>query len=217
MIRVCPHSDAKCVHGMNCAYTCATDAYDGNKNLMAEQNASRTPAPEGEVSLWGCADGNGIDPRYVFRDRPTAEQVAADMNMVVRPLYASPVVPVGVSREEIARIIDPAAFLFGPGELEDKVYSSSRAHAFDRADAILAALRPTDTGRRDIATEHMVQRFLRWRLPENFSPDNGISFKPTFNDHMEGGPMQHNPVGTNLFDYEQAKAMVLHMLEGLPK
>jgi hypothetical protein len=63
------------------------------------------------------------------------------------PLYASPVVPVGVSREEIARIIDPAAFLFGPGELEDKVYSSSRAHAFDRADAIIAALRPTDTGR----------------------------------------------------------------------
>jgi hypothetical protein len=61
------------------------------------------------------------------------------------PLYASPVVPVGVSREEIARIIDPAAFLFGPGELEEKVYSSSRAHAFDRADAILAALRPTDT------------------------------------------------------------------------
>jgi len=55
----------------------------------------RTPAPEGEVSLWGCADGNGIDPRLVFRDRPTAEQVAADMNMVVQPLYASPVVPVG--------------------------------------------------------------------------------------------------------------------------
>jgi len=55
----------------------------------------RTPAPEGEASLWGCADGNGIDPWLVFRDRPTAEQVAADMNMVVRPLYASPVVPVG--------------------------------------------------------------------------------------------------------------------------
>jgi hypothetical protein len=67
-------------------------------------------------------------------------------------LAASPVVPVGVSREEIARIIDPVAFLFGPGELEHKVYSSSRAHAFDRADAIIAALRPTDTGWRDITT-----------------------------------------------------------------
>ena len=33
MIRVCPHSDARCVHGMSCAYTCATDNYDGNKNL----------------------------------------------------------------------------------------------------------------------------------------------------------------------------------------
>lgn len=64
---------------------------------------------------------------------------------------------------------------------------------------------------------HMVQRFLSWRLPEDFNPDNGVSFKPTFNDHMEGGPMQCNPTGTNLFDARQAEAMVKHMLEGLPK
>jgi hypothetical protein len=43
-------------------------------------------------------------------------------------------------REAIARVIDPAAFLFVPGELADKVYWASRAHAFDRADAILALL-----------------------------------------------------------------------------
>ena len=43
-------------------------------------------------------------------------------------------------REKMARIIDPAAFLFGPDELDAKVYSASRAHAFDRADAILQAL-----------------------------------------------------------------------------
>jgi hypothetical protein len=61
----------------------------------------RTPAPEGGVSLWGCADGNGIDPRLVFRDRPTAEQVAADTNMVVQPLYASPVVPVGAGEDSV--------------------------------------------------------------------------------------------------------------------
>ncbi len=40
-------------------------------------------------------------------------------------------------RESVARIIDPAAFMFGPGELDDKVYSASRAHAIDRADRIL--------------------------------------------------------------------------------
>mgnify|MGYP000891970217 len=65
------------------------------------------------------------------------------------------------------------------------------------------------------AVEHMVQRFLTWKLPENFNPDAGISFKPTFNDHLPV-PMRHNPTGTNLFDYVQAKAMVMHMLEGAP-
>jgi hypothetical protein len=119
-----------------------------------------------------------------------------------------PIDPPSAGREEIAAIIH---------DIVDSDLDGNLVHVGKAADAILAALRPTDTGWRDIATEHMVQRFLRWRLPENFSPDNGISFKPTFNDHMEGGPMQHNPVGTNLFDYEQAKAMVLHMLESLPK
>lgn len=68
--------------------------------------------------------------------------------------------------------------------------------------------------------KHMVERFLTWELPENFSPDNGITFKPTFNDEYNekrGLPPQfHNPTGTNLFDYTQAEAMVRHMLDGLP-
>jgi hypothetical protein len=90
-----------------------------------------------EASLWGCADGNGIDPRLVFRDRPTAEQVAADTNMVVQPLYASSVVPVGVRQ----RVLD---------ELDKAWLHGQRRTSWRRdesADAILAALRPTDTGR----------------------------------------------------------------------
>jgi hypothetical protein len=63
--------------------------------------------------------------------------------------------------------------------------------------------------------KHMVNRFLGWRLPENFNPDGGISFKKTFNDHMPQ-PMKHEPVGTNLFSAEQATEMVRYMLEGLP-
>ncbi len=62
----------------------------------------------------------------------------------------------------------------------------------------------------------MIDRFLGWRLPENFSPDGGISFKKTFNDHMPT-PMKHEPTGTNLFDAEQATAMVRYMIEGLPE
>ena len=31
MIRVCPHSDAECRHGMGCKFSCATDQYNGDK------------------------------------------------------------------------------------------------------------------------------------------------------------------------------------------
>jgi hypothetical protein len=68
--------------------------------------------------------------------------------------------------------------------------------------------------------KHMVDRFLGWRLPENFRPDNGISFKPTHSEEYMASrgkpPMRHDPVGTNLFDAVQAEAMVRYMLEGLP-
>lgn len=63
--------------------------------------------------------------------------------------------------------------------------------------------------------KYMVDRFLNWRLPEDFRPDAGISFKPTFNDHFPV-PMKHEPKGTNLFDAIQATAMVQYMVEGMP-
>lgn len=67
----------------------------------------------------------------------------------------------------------------------------------------------------DAQIEHMVSRFLTWRLPVDFSPDNGISFDPIGN---KGTTYQYRraPVGTNLLSADQARAMVLHMLEGLP-
>lgn len=68
----------------------------------------------------------------------------------------------------------------------------------------------------DDQIKHMANRFLGWRLPENFNPDGGISFKKTFNDYMPFGPTKHEPSGTNLFDYTEAVAMIRHMLEGLP-
>lgn len=68
----------------------------------------------------------------------------------------------------------------------------------------------------DDQINHMVNRFLAWRLPENFCPDAGISFKPTFNEHMPFGPMKHEPTGTNLFDATQAEGMIRHLTEGLP-
>jgi hypothetical protein len=53
-------------------------------------------------------------------------------------------------------------------------------------------------------TEENVDRFLSWRLPDDFAPDAGISFEPN--------PMPHCwPVGTNLLTATQAKAMLEHV------
>ena len=67
----------------------------------------------------------------------------------------------------------------------------------------------------DDQIKHMVNRFLAWKLPERFSPDAGISFKPSYPDE----PMRSQcwPIGTNLLDATQAEAMVRHMLDGLPE
>ena len=58
--------------------------------------------------------------------------------------------------------------------------------------------------------KHMVDRFLAWRLPSDFSPDGGISYA-NMDYHAVLGP-----TGTNLLDATQAEAMVCHMVEGLP-
>lgn len=52
--------------------------------------------------------------------------------------------------------------------------------------------------------QQMIDRFLSWKLPNDFSPDAGITFQPDFN----GGKMKHEPTGTNLFTAMQAKAMI---------
>ena len=56
--------------------------------------------------------------------------------------------------------------------------------------------------------DHMVDRFLGWKLPEDFSPDSYITF-----DH-EKAKQNPNfwPIGTNLLTADQARQMVEHML-----
>ena len=69
---------------------------------------------------------------------------------------------------------------------------------------------------REDQIKHMVDRFLGWRLPQNFQPDGGVSFEPAFN---AGTPHEgrHEPTGTNLLDATQAEALVRHMLDGMPE
>ena len=55
-----------------------------------------------------------------------------------------------------------------------------------------------------------VSRFLGWKLPKDFGPDAGISFKPT-KPYDEPGWW---PTGTNLFTAEQAREMFKYALSG---
>ncbi len=59
--------------------------------------------------------------------------------------------------------------------------------------------------------KQMVERFLQWKLPADFSPDAGISFKKDFNEHTDY-PMKHEPTGTNLFTAIQAEEMFRYAL-----
>lgn len=65
----------------------------------------------------------------------------------------------------------------------------------------------------DEQIKRMVNRFLSWKLPADFAPDNGISFEPVGN----AGTLheyRHEPVGTNLLTAAQAEEMVRYMLAG---
>lgn len=57
----------------------------------------------------------------------------------------------------------------------------------------------------DEQIKQMVNRFLSWKLPEDFNPDAGIVFTPP-----EHGATWW-PVGTNLLTATQAEAMIRHL------
>ena len=63
--------------------------------------------------------------------------------------------------------------------------------------------------------DELVNRFLRWKLPKDFNPDGGISFK-RIPDFPELNKWEYEPVGTNLFSAEQAKEMFEYCLKEEP-
>lgn len=63
----------------------------------------------------------------------------------------------------------------------------------------------------DDQIKYMANRFLAWRLPADFLPDNGISYaRPNYAPSVDA-----TPVGTNLLNATQAEAMVRFIVEGL--
>lgn len=87
-------------------------------------------------------------------------------------------------------------------------YTQNWAHAF-----MVEPVQPNPVHITPAMIKHMVDRFLWWKLPANFSPDAGITFKAEYNEHT-AHPMKHEPTGTNLFDATQAYEMVQHMVSG---
>jgi hypothetical protein len=66
---------------------------------------------------------------------------------------------------------------------------------------------------------NMVDRFLAWRLPDNFAPDHYISFDRKSAERLSNSTNGVSwPVGTNLLDADQARQMLEHVLnEPTPK
>jgi hypothetical protein len=67
----------------------------------------------------------------------------------------------------------------------------------------------------DDQIKYMVNRFLAWKLPENFNPDGGISFKRIGNEHRPEWSYKNEPVGTNLLDAVQAEEMIRYLVDGM--
>ena len=57
----------------------------------------------------------------------------------------------------------------------------------------------------DEEIKQAVDRFLAWKLPEDFSPDAGITYK-------KPDMPWRGPTGTNLLTALQAEAMIRHIL-----
>ena len=66
-----------------------------------------------------------------------------------------------------------------------------------------ARVRPVDVSEAD-AIKRMTDRFLQWKLPDDFAPDGGISAaRPSYTPDV-----RWEPTGTNLLDARQATDMV---------
>jgi hypothetical protein len=58
----------------------------------------------------------------------------------------------------------------------------------------------------------MVNRFLGWKLPDDFQPDAGISYR-----QLVSGGQPLKPIGTNLLTATQAEEMIRYITESTKK
>lgn len=62
----------------------------------------------------------------------------------------------------------------------------------------------------DEQIKQMVNRFLGWKLPDDFMPDCGISYEKSEDQTFK---TTRQPTGTNLFTATQAEQMIRYITE----
>lgn len=114
-----------------------------------------------------------------------------------------------------AHSLEAAADLIIKQALENEHMKSDQAYTAGHKDGWDAAIATGLVGDGDLEalTKTMTERFLAWKLPEDFSPDGGIAFEPVGNKGTAYA-YRREPVGTNLLNYSQAKELVRFMIGG---
>lgn len=160
-----------------------------------------------EVKLVACSEGH--------RSTVPADAVMTDEASTFR----CPTCGLGVTRNNFETVPEKKAERFVPKSAwEKQVTLSPPDRQQDQGETSVLPRGAHEAQERTVMQDqikYMVDRFLGWKLPKDFSPDAGISFKAAFNEGT-AYPSKHEPTGTNLFDVAQAYVMVCHMLEGSP-
>ena len=142
MMRSCPHSDALCHHGMTCPYTCATDAYDGEKRLIAV-NSPSPPADaintaEGEAWLAQKEPAGRLEqPAATSGQSDTTPQVEAGAAVASTPQAPQ---DVAALVSEARAWVEAASRYQDDGTLLWSVLGAGKHNVVRLADALAAAL-----------------------------------------------------------------------------
>jgi len=159
------------------------------------------------VKIMSDEDTHDTDPRKSFMLHAGVIEAhferRGDGTTADRRQHTQPWLTLRFSRKTGDRDVDDAISFEPSGNVYVMNETGKTVASYGVAPIIYADEAPVDP-RGKLAP--LVDRFLSWRLPPNFNPDGGIRFE------REKVHANHWPSGTNLLDYDQAKAMLEYVL-----
>ena len=90
------------------------------------------------------------------------------------------------------------------------IYEPSQEYNFNLTPKLEKFAHLIDAQSRQFDINKLVDKFLCWNLPKDFSPDGGITYQQ--NQAIYGNNSPSMPTGTNLFTAGQAKKMFEYLL-----